>query len=98
MAEYRISVTMDIVGTGDTPEAAQGNAGAQYVEMVQAVNGAYGGEAAPLDGDGQPTPAAVAFTRGRINAYLSEVVVGWRRSRAAEAAEAAVSSDGITME
>ena len=98
MAEYRIPVQMDIIGTGDTDEAAAQAANAQFLDMVQAVNDSYGGEAEPLDGSGAPTAAAVLFTRQQVNRYISEVVVGWRRRKALEAAEAAVSSDGVVMQ
>jgi hypothetical protein len=40
----------------------------------------------------------VLFTRQQVNRYISEVVVGWRRRKALEAAEAAVSSDGVVMQ
>lgn len=98
MAEYRIPVQMDIIGTGDTDAAAQAAAGKQYVEMVQAFNASYSGEAEPLDESGAPTAAAVLFTRQQVNRYISEVVVGWRRRKALEEAEAAVSSDGVVMQ
>ena len=40
----------------------------------------------------------LTFTRQQVNRYISEVVVGWRRRKALEAAEAAVSSDGVVMQ
>ena len=98
MAEYRIPVQMEIIGTGETDAAAQAAAGKQYVEMVAAFNGSYSGEAEPLDDNGLPTDAAVLFTRQQINRYISEVVVGWRRRKAQEEATAAVSGEGVTME
>jgi hypothetical protein len=98
MAEYRIPVQMDIIGTGDTDEAAAQAANAQFLDVVQAFNASYNGEAEPLDGSGAPTAAAVLFTRQQVNRYISEVVVGWRRRKALEAAEAAVSSDGVVMQ
>jgi hypothetical protein len=98
MAEYRIPVQMDIIGTGDTDEAAAQAANAQFLDVVQAFNGSYNGEAEPLDESGAPTAAAVAFTRQQVNRYISEVVVGWRRRKALEAAESAVSGDGVVMQ
>ena len=98
MAEYRIPVQMDIVGTGDTDEAAAQAANAQFLDMVQAVNDSYGGEAEPLDGSGAPTAAAELFTRQHIPNHLSEVVAGWRRRKALEEAEAAVDGDGVVMQ
>ena len=98
MAEYRIPVQMDIIGTGDTDEAAAQAANAQFLDVVQAFNASYNGEAEPLDESGAPTAAAVTFTRQQVNRYISEVVVGWRRRKALEAAEAAVSSDGVVMQ
>jgi hypothetical protein len=98
MAEYRIPVQMDIIGTGDTDEAAAQAANAQFLDVVQAFNASYNGETEPLDGSGAPTAAAVLFTRQQVNRYISEVVVGWRRRKALEAAEAAVSSDGVVMQ
>ena len=98
MAEYRIPVQMDIIGTGDTDEAAAQAANAQFLDVVQAFNASYNGETEPLDGSGAPTAAAVLFTRQQVNRYISEVVVGWRRRKALEAAESAVSSDGVVMQ
>lgn len=98
MAEHRITVTMDIIGTGDTAEEAQAAAGAQYVAMVQAFNASYDGEEEPLDEGGAPTDEAVLFVRRQIQRYISEVIVGWRRRKALEEAAAAVSGDGVVME
>ena len=98
MAEYRIPVQMDIIGTGDTDEAAAQAANAQFLDVVQAFNASYSGEAEPLDESGAPTAAAVTFTRQQVNRYISEVVVGWRRRKALEEAESAVSSDGVVMQ
>ena len=98
MAEYRIPVQMDIIGTGDTDEAAAQAANAQFLDVVQAFNASYNGETEPLDGSGAPTAAAVLFTRQQVNRYISEVVVGWRRRKALEEAESAVSSDGVVMQ
>ena len=97
MAEHRITVQMDIIGTGDTDAAAQAAAGGAYVEMVLAFNRSYNGEAEPLSG-GVPTDAAVLFARRQISRYISEVVVGWRRRKAQEDAEASVVTDGMVME
>ena len=98
MAEYRIPVTMDIIGTGVDEQAAALAANAQFLDVVQAFNGSYNGEAEPLDESGAPTAAAVLFTRQQVNRYISEVVIGWRRRKALEEAEAAVSSDGVVMQ
>ena len=98
MAEHRINVTMDIIGTGVDEQAAALAANAQFLDMVQAVNDSYGGEAEPLDGSGAPTAAAVLFTRQHIPNHLSEVVAGWRRRKALEEAEAAVNGDGVVMQ
>lgn len=98
MAEYRIPVTMDIIGTGDTDAAAAQAANAQFLDVVQAFNASYSGEAEPLDGNGAPTAAAVLFTRQQVNRYISEVVIGWRRRKAMEEAEAAVSGEGVVMQ
>jgi len=99
MQEYRIAVTMDIIGTGATDAEAQAAAGAQYVGMVQAFCGSYGFGGVVMDAaTGQPTAEAVLFTRGRINAYISDVVVGWKRSEAVAAAAADVDSSGVVMQ
>ena len=98
MAEYRIPVTMDIVGTGDTDAAAAQAANTQFLSIILAVNDSYGGEAEPLDANGSPTAAAVLFVRQHIPNHLSEVVAGWRRRKAHEEAEAAVITEGVTME
>ena len=88
MAEHRITLTMDIVGTGDTVAKAKSDAELQYLEMVLSVNDSYGGEVEPLDGNGAPTAAAVLFTRQHIPAHLSAVRSGWARRRALEEFEA----------
>lgn len=101
MAEYRIPVQMDIIGTGDTDEAAAQAANAQFLDMVQAVNDSYGGEAEPLDGSGAPTAAAVLFTRQHIPNHFREVVDGWRRRKvlaSLEAAEAAIVGNPVVMQ
>ena len=98
MAEYRIPVQMDIIGTGDTDEAAAQAANAQFLSIILAVNGSYNGEAEPIDGNGTPTAAAVQFVRQHIPNHLSEVVAGWRRRKALEEAEAAVNGDGVVMQ
>ena len=99
MAEFRIAVTMDIVGTGATEAEAQAAAGGQYVGMVQAFCGSYGFDGDVMDAaTGQPTAEAVLFTRGRINAYISDVVVGWKRREALALAAAAVDSSGVVMQ
>ncbi len=97
MAEYRISLTMDVVGTGDTEAAAQATAEAQYVDLVMAFNGSYNGEAEPLEG-GVLTEKAVLFVRRQIAAHFNEVVVGWRRKMALKAAEAAIVPNPVVME
>jgi hypothetical protein len=68
MAEYRIPVQMDIIGTGDTETAAAQAANAQFLDVVQAFNGSYNGEAEPLDGSGAPTAAAVRLPASRSTA------------------------------
>jgi len=99
MAEFRIAVTMDIIGTGATDAEAQASAGAQYVGMVQAFCGSYGFDGVVMDAaTGQPTAEAVLFTRGRVNAYISDVAVGWKRSEAVAAAAAAVDGRGVVMQ
>jgi len=98
MAEYRIPVQMDIIGTGDTDAAAAQAANAQFLDVVQAFNASYDGEADPLDGSGAPTAEAVLFTRQQVNRFISEVVVGWRRRKALEEAEAAIVTDEVVME
>jgi hypothetical protein len=69
MAEYRIPVTMDIIGTGVDEQAAALAANAQFLDVVQAVNDSYGGEAEPLDGSGAPTAAAVLLRASRSFRY-----------------------------
>jgi len=99
MAEFRIAVTMDIIGTGATDAEAQAAAGGQYVGMVQAFCASYGFDGVVMDAaTGQPTVEAVAFTRARVNAYISDVVVGWKRSEALAAAAAIVDSSGVVMQ
>ena len=98
MAEYRIPVQMDIIGTGVDEQAAATAANAQFLDVVQAFNDSYNGEAEPLDGSGAPTEAAVTFTRQQVNLYISEVVVGWRRRKALEAAESAVVGNPVVMQ
>lgn len=94
MAEYRIPVQMDIVGTGDTEAEAQADAQQQYIEMVLSVNDSYGGEAEPLDENGAPTEAAVLFVRQHIPAHLSDVREGWARREAQRAFEEAQQARG----
>jgi hypothetical protein len=89
---------MDIIGTGDTDEAAARCGQRTVFGRGAGVQRIYNGETEPLDGSGAPTAAAVLFTRQQVNRYISEVVVGWRRRKALEAAEAAVSSDGVVMQ
>lgn len=98
MAEHRIPVQMEIIGIGETDAAAQADAQRQYLEIVAAFNGSYSGETEPLADDGVPTNAAVLFTRLQINHYISEVVIGWRRRKAQEAAILTVSVEGVIME
>lgn len=92
MAEVRLPLTMEIVGTGSTEQVAANRANAAYVELVQAFCSAYGFQGDVLAG-GAPTAEALMFTRGRVSAYIGDVVVGYRRSVAVTVAEAGV--DGV---
>jgi len=97
MAKYTIPIQMDIVGTGEDDAAAQAAAGAQYVNVISALCEEYGYEGEVL-ADGLPTPEAVAFARRQVARYLSEVVIGWTRRKAIEAAAANVVVADLNME
>lgn len=97
MAEVRLPLTMEIVGTGSTEQVAANRANAAYVELVQAFCQQYGFEGDVLAG-GAPTAEAVAFTRQRVSAYIGDVVVGYRRSVALAAAETSVDGSKPVLE
>lgn len=95
MAEHRITISMDFVGSGETEAEAQQAAGAQYAETVTALCTAYG---YPDEVVSPPSAEMVTFARQRIAAYLSDVVRGERRKAAEAAALAALDASGVVME
>lgn len=97
MATYTIPIQMDIVGSGDDEVAAQAAAGAQYVNVISALCEEYGFEGGVL-ANGMPTAEAVVFARRQVARYLSEVVTGWKRRKAVEAAAASVETVALSME
>lgn len=97
MAEARIAIQMEMVGSGASDEAALADAQARYVEMVLAFCAQYGFEG-DLLADGAPTAEAVAFTRQRVAGYISDVVRSFRRAEALATAEAGVDLSGVPLE
>lgn len=97
MIDFRIPLTMEIVGTGSTEGVAQNRANATYVEIVRAFCQQYGFAGEVLV-DGAPSVEAVAFTRARVSAYIADVVVGYRRVMALVVAEAGVDTAGPILQ
>ncbi len=73
MATYTITISMDFIGTGETDEAAQQSAVAQYVAIVRALNEKDKLEIT-IEGNGLPSAGDVAYARSQIIQFLRDVV------------------------
>lgn len=98
MAEYRIPITMEFIGAGSTAAEAKAAAEQAHATVIKALCDEYGYDGDVLAADGTIESDAEAFARQQIKRYLADVVAGWARRKAREAAEAAVSFPPVALE
>lgn len=98
MAERRIPIQIDIVGTGVTTPEALADAKRQYRAIVRAFCAQYEFPGTALDESGEPTAEAIAFTKARLKLHIREVVHGWQRRKAELDALDALQLENLTTE
>lgn len=98
MAERRIPIQFDIVGTGATSAEALASAKRQYKVIVRAFCAQYEFPGTVWDESGEPTAEAIAFTKARLKLHIGEVVHGWQRRKAEKDALDALQLENLTTE